>query len=138
MEFLIGLIVGLIGLWILFKLLFKKGKGRQVTVDFDDRGRNKYVAPVKYESPWDTGITITREIPKAKKASAKNEHYYNKLIAEEFEAEAGVKLDNGLIVDMLTDTHAFEIDFGGNKIYEGIGQSLAYAYFTERKPALVY
>ena len=134
MELLIGFGLALFVLWLGFKLLFKKGKGRQYTKDFDDRGRNVYDAPTEFKG---AGITITKEVPKAKKASAKNEHYYNQLIAADFQAESGVKLDNGLIVDMMDEDTAYEIDFGGAKIYEGIGQSLSYAYFTDKKPGLI-
>ena len=74
---------------------------------------------------------------KPKQKRAKPEDFYNKLIAERIGAAPEVRLENGLRVDMETGTHVYEVDFGGHKIYEGIGQALCYAYFTGKLPGLI-
>ena len=131
-EFILGMaavVVIAVIIWFLFR-----GAGRRSTTGFDEHG-NKIMTP-SHEAKFGN-VRVIQDIPKEKKVVAKNEHYYNQLIADDMGAEASVRLDNGLVVDLMTKTRAYEIDFGGAKIYEGIGQALVYAFFTGLKPGLI-
>lgn len=63
------------------------------------------------------------------------ERDYQRLLAKKLKGKEEVVLPCGLRVDILTDTHAWEVDFA-KKYFEGIGQALTYATLTKRKPAL--
>ena len=79
---------------------------------------------------------IVRDISKDLRAYQQNEAYYNKVLLEIIGGKAGVKIEQGLYVDIMTDTHAYEIDFA-SKNYEGLGQALVYAHYTGLKPGLI-
>lgn len=57
-------------------------------------------------------------------------------IAEQWNAKTEVRLWDATRVDILTLTHAYEVDWAP-KWAEGIGQSLYYGIVTEKKPGLI-
>lgn len=132
-EFILGVLFVAVVAYVIFKV-FKKD-GRRSTVAFD-KETNKPVYEASQKVQFGN-LVVEKQVPKKKKAQAKREEFYNKELLEITGGEASVKLDNGLIVDIMTDTHAIEVDFGGMKIYEGIGQALVYAYYTGLKPGLI-
>lgn len=52
------------------------------------------------------------------------------------QGQTDIKLADGTEADCLTDTHAIEYDFG-NKWAEAIGQSLHYAFQTNKRAGIV-
>jgi len=65
-----------------------------------------------------------------------HENDFNAPIAKLLGAKSEVKLKNGIRVDCMTDTFAYEVEWG-KKLYEGIGQSLTYAHFTRKLPGVI-
>jgi len=57
-------------------------------------------------------------------------------IAEKYEAQVEVKLWDNTRVDLLSATHAYEVDWA-YKYAEGVGQALYYGCITERRPGLI-
>ncbi len=57
-------------------------------------------------------------------------------IAEKYDAQIEVKLWDNTRVDLLSATHAYEVDWA-HKYAEGIEQALYYGCITERKPGLI-
>jgi len=57
-------------------------------------------------------------------------------LASKYNGEVEVRLHDGSRVDLLTSTHAIEVDYS-RKWAEGIGQSLHYSILTNRKPGLI-
>ena len=64
-----------------------------------------------------------------------NEHFYQTQLCTELSGEMEYVLEDRTRVDCLTDEYAIEVDFA-KKWAEGIGQSLHYAYMTDKKPAI--
>ena len=68
--------------------------------------------------------------------SKQNEQYYQKLFATSVNGELEVVLPDKARVDIVTKTHAIEVDFGP-KWAESIGQSLYYANILNKRPGVV-
>ena len=64
------------------------------------------------------------------------ERYYQNIWCKENNGQTEVKLIDNTRIDCLTSTHAIEFDFA-SKWAEAIGQSLHYAYMTNKTPAIV-
>ena len=57
-------------------------------------------------------------------------------LAEKYQAEAEVRLWNGVRVDLINEEYAIEADWP-HKWAEAVGQALYYAEMTEKKPAII-
>ncbi len=57
-------------------------------------------------------------------------------IAEKYNAQEEVKLWDHTRVDLLSATHAYEVDWS-HKYAEGVGQALYYGVLTNRQPSLI-
>lgn len=67
-----------------------------------------------------------------------NENGHSDRLAEKYEAEREVRLQDGSRVDLLNSEYAIEVDWcTGLKWAEGCGQALLYAEMTGKKPALL-
>ena len=64
------------------------------------------------------------------------ETVWSKWIAEELGAEAEHRCFDGSRVDVLTDTHAVEVEWA-SKWEQAIGQAVWYAEVTSREPAVI-
>ena len=64
-----------------------------------------------------------------------SERYYQEKFAREIGGQVEVVMKDGTRCDILTATHAIEVDFA-KKWAEAIGQSLHYALHTGKKPAV--
>lgn len=59
-------------------------------------------------------------------------------LAPKYKAEAEVRLADGTRVDLLSATHAWEVEYPkSGKCYECVGQALYYAIQTGRKPGVI-
>ena len=71
-------------------------------------------------------------------AATYNEAYFAELIAKtEVKGELEYRLPNRKRVDILTDTHAYEVDWISKAWSEGVGQALHYAIMTGKKPGVI-
>ena len=64
-----------------------------------------------------------------------SERYYQEKFAQEIGGQVEVVMKDGTRCDILTSTHAIEVDFA-RKWAEAIGQSLHYALHTGKRPAV--
>ena len=64
-----------------------------------------------------------------------SERYYQEKFAREIGGQVEVVMKDGTRCDILTSTHAIEVDFA-KKWAEAIGQSLHYALHTRKRPAV--
>ena len=64
-----------------------------------------------------------------------SERYYQEKFAREIGGQVEVVMKDGTRCDILTATHAIEVDFA-KKWAEAIGQSLNYALHTGKRPAV--
>jgi CRISPR/Cas system-associated protein Cas10 (large subunit of type III CRISPR-Cas system) len=64
------------------------------------------------------------------------EKHYQEIIAKQLSAQMEVQLPDRTRIDILTKTHAMEIDFA-DKWAEGIGQSLHYSAMTDLDAGLI-
>lgn len=64
------------------------------------------------------------------------ESYYQNLFAAKVGGQTEVTAGDGTRCDILTDTHAIEVDFA-RKWGEAIGQSLNYGFQFDRKPGIL-
>jgi hypothetical protein len=69
-------------------------------------------------------------------ARLKPESYYQKIAAEKYGGETEVTMPDGTRCDIGTEKHAIEVDFA-DKWAEAIGQSLNYAFQSNKKPAII-
>ena len=69
-------------------------------------------------------------------ANHPNERTVVNLLAEKYQANVEVKLWDDTRVDLLSETHAYEVDWA-RKYAEGVGQALYYSSLTARKPGLI-
>lgn len=68
---------------------------------------------------------------------ANHETYYSNLIAKRIGGQTEFLLYDGTRVDVLTDTHAIEVEWcQGGKIYEAVGQALYYSLVTGKAPGI--
>ncbi|WP_411845923.1 hypothetical protein AAFN60_20395 [Roseibacillus persicicus] len=67
---------------------------------------------------------------------AENEAYYRSIFAKLVSGKEEVTLADKTRCDVVTDTHAIEVEFA-NKWTEGLGQSLWYAFQTDKKAGIV-
>ncbi|MDG2166648.1 MAG: hypothetical protein P8L44_01830, partial [Opitutales bacterium] len=67
---------------------------------------------------------------------AYSESFYQEQYAKELGGRTEVTMPDGTRCDILTDTHAIEVDFA-DKWAEAIGQSLNYAMQTGKKAGIV-
>jgi hypothetical protein len=81
-------------------------------------------------------LTIGFCVPEGKPIK-KNESYYQNLFSKYIKSDqTEYRLDDNSRVDIITQTHAIEIDYG-YKWYESIGQSLFYSIKTGLQPGIV-
>ena len=64
------------------------------------------------------------------------EAYYQELAAKKYNGETEVVLPDGTRCDIVTETHAIEVDFAG-KWAEAIGQSLNYSFQLNKKAGIL-
>ncbi len=64
------------------------------------------------------------------------EKVYQEIFCNKVHGKMEYRLYEGSRVDCLTNTYAFEVDFG-RKAFESIGQALYYAMMTGKKPGIV-
>ena len=65
-----------------------------------------------------------------------SESYYQKIAAEKYSGETEVSMPDGTRCDIVTETHAIEVDFA-DKWGEAIGQSLNYAFQTNKRGGII-
>ena len=46
-------------------------------------------------------------------------------------------MPNKFKADLMDDEYVWEIDFGGHKVFEAIGQALVYSFYSGKKPGVV-
>ena len=80
------------------------------------------------------GIAPGPSVPSSPKTYSEN--YYQELYAKKLGGRTEVTMPDGTRCDILTDTHAIEVDFA-DKWAEAIGQSLNYAMQTGKKAGIV-
>ena len=66
----------------------------------------------------------------------KSERYYQEIFADEVNGSVEVVMSDGTRCDILTETHAIEVDFA-RKWAEAIGQSLNYSTLTGKIPGVL-
>lgn len=66
----------------------------------------------------------------------KSERFYQEMFMSEYGGTMEVLLQDGTRCDIITKTHAIEVDFA-NKWAEAIGQSLNYARQTNKKAGIL-
>ena len=67
-----------------------------------------------------------------------NEDHFVRLIAKtKIKGKVEYRLSNAKRVDILTDTHAYEVDWLHKAWSEGVGQALHYAIMTNKKPGVI-
>lgn len=64
------------------------------------------------------------------------ESHYQKIAAEKYGAESEVTMPDGTRCDLVTETHAIEVDFA-DKWGEAIGQSLNYAIQSNKRAGII-
>ena len=69
-------------------------------------------------------------------ARLNSEAYYQKIAAEKYNGETEVVMGDGTRCDIVTETHAIEVDFA-DKWGEAIGQSLNYAFQSNKKAGIL-
>ena len=80
------------------------------------------------------GTTPRTSVPSS--PNAYSESFYQEQYAEKLGGRTEVTMPDGTRCDILTDTHAIEVDFA-DKWAEAIGQSLNYAMQTGKKAGIV-
>jgi len=80
------------------------------------------------------GTTPRTSVPSAPRLYS--ESFYQELYAKKLGGRTEVAMSDGTRCDILTDTHAIEVDFA-DKWAEAIGQSLNYAMQTGKKAGIV-
>ena len=68
-------------------------------------------------------------------SAKQSERYYQEKFAREIGGQVEVVMKDGTRCDILTSTHAIEVDFA-RKWAEAIGQCLHYSFHTGKKPAV--
>jgi len=68
-------------------------------------------------------------------SAKQSERFYQEKFAKEIDGQVEVIMKDGTRCDILTSTHAIEVDFA-RKWAEAIGQSLHYALHTGKSPAV--
>ena len=74
--------------------------------------------------------------PKKKKVPTYNEDHFTELLAKDWGFEKADSLAHRLKPDLQYDVYIIEVDWE-QKMYEGLGQALTYAYYADMKPAIV-
>jgi hypothetical protein len=69
-------------------------------------------------------------------ARINSESYYQKIAAEKYSGETEVVMPDGTRCDIVTETHAIEVDFA-DKWGEAIGQSLNYAFQSNKRAGIL-
>ena len=69
-------------------------------------------------------------------AFAQSEEWFARKAHAEIGGQLEVRLEDGTRCDLLTDTHAYEVESASNW-KEAIGQSLHYALLTDRKAGII-
>ena len=69
-------------------------------------------------------------------ALAQSEEWFARKAHAEIGGQLEVRLEDGTRCDLLTDTHAYEVEAASNW-KEAIGQSLHYALVTDRKAGII-
>ena len=72
----------------------------------------------------------------ASAARLNHERYYQDIAAAKYGGQAEVTMPDGTRCDIVTDTHAIEVDFA-DKWGEAIGQSLNYAFQTNKRAGIL-
>jgi len=69
-------------------------------------------------------------------ARLNTEAYYQRIAAEKYSGETEVSMPDGTRCDIVTETHAIEVDFA-DKWGEAIGQSLNYAFQSNKRAGIL-
>lgn len=69
-------------------------------------------------------------------ARLNTEAHYQKIAAAKYNAETEVSMPDGTRCDLVTETHAIEVDFA-DKWGEAIGQSLNYAFQSNKRAGIL-
>lgn len=69
-------------------------------------------------------------------ARLNTEAHYQKIAAEKYNAQTEVHMPDGTRCDIVTETHAIEVDFA-DKWGEAIGQSLNYAFQANKRAGIL-
>lgn len=85
-------------------------------------------------SPVLIALTLISLVPQFAIAETEREAYTR--LAAKYHAVPDVRLSDGTIADMMSDTFVFECEWA-NKHWECIGQALHYAALTGKPPAIV-
>jgi len=72
----------------------------------------------------------------ASAARLNSERYYQEIAAKKYGGEAEVTMPDGTRCDIVTETHAIEVDFA-DKWGEAIGQSLNYGFQTSKRAGIL-
>jgi hypothetical protein len=72
----------------------------------------------------------------ASAARLNHERYYQDIAAAKYGGQAEVTMPDGTRCDIVTDTHAIEVDFA-DKWGEAIGQSLNYGFQTNKRAGIL-
>ena len=64
------------------------------------------------------------------------ERYYQDIAAKKYGGQTEVTMPDGTRCDIVTDTHAIEVDFA-DKWGEAIGQSLSYGFQTSKRAGIL-
>ena len=81
-------------------------------------------------------ILLLALISSVNAARLNTEAYYQKIAAEKYNAQIEVSMPDGTRCDLVTETHAIEVDFA-DKWGEAIGQSLNYAFQANRRAGIL-
>jgi len=97
---------------------------------------SNYTAP-KYTNPSsESSSSYTARTTITSTQTAKNQAYYQAIAAKQLGGETEVTMSDRTRCDIVTKTHAIEVDFK-KKWGEAIGQSLNYAFQTEKRAGIV-
>jgi len=62
---------------------------------------------------------------------------WSKWIASEYDGIAEWRAPDGVRVDVLTDNHAWEVEWIGPKVYEAVGQAIYYKASTQKHGGVI-
>ena len=84
-----------------------------------------------------SGIILLFFVTTAHAKHLHSERWYQDRWATKYGGIVEYRLDNGCRVDILTKTHAIEVDFAKGKWAESVGQALYYATKTGKQPGII-
>jgi hypothetical protein len=70
-------------------------------------------------------------------ASADENQITAEILAPKYQAKPQHRLWDGTSVDLLSKTHAYEVEWASHKVYEAVGQAVYYGLQTHRQPGII-